>query len=148
MGGLYVGCPSSPCLKSISYIPSAKRCFICVHGSVQDLEIYRIISSSAHIISWRHNWESCSRLSIKCTPPRLVPISSSPSPLSAKLCSMCVNRSVQDLEIYCIISRPVPISKAVGIFGRGVVGCPSSAHLQLCCLPTLLDHLCLLNFVP
>ena len=76
----------------------------------------------------------CSQLSIECTPPSLVSISSSPLPLSAKLCSMSVHRSVQELEIYCIISRPVPISVAGSIIGRAVVGCPSNVHSQDWCV--------------
>ena len=95
----------------------------------------------------QHNWESCSRLSIECTPPSFVSVRSSPSPLSAKHCSMCVHRSVQDFKVYRIISRPVPISKAGGTIGRAVVGCQSNAHHQVWCLSAPIRHLCLLNFV-
>ena len=104
--------------------------------------------ANAHIIHSRHNWEGCSLLSIKCTPPTLVSISSPPLSLSAKLCSICVHWSVQDLEIYHIISRPLPIAYSTGIIGRAVVCCPSNAHPQLWCLSAPLHRLCLLNFVP
>ena len=139
-----------PTLGTISSSPSrlsAKLCSMCVHRSVQDLEIHSIISRPVPL-RWRHNWEGCSRLSVECTPPSLVSISSSPSSLSAKLCSMCVHRSDQDLEIYSIISSPVPISYTRGIVVRAVVGCPSNAHLHAWCLSPPLHHLCLLNFVP
>ena len=68
--------------------------------------------------------------------------------LSIKLCSMCVHRSAQDLEICCIISRTVPIAEAGGIIGRAVIGCPSKANRQVWYLSALLNNLCLLNFVP
>ena len=55
-------------------------------------------------------------------------------PLSAKVCSMSVNTSVQDLEIYGIISRPVPMSYTRGIIRRDIVGCPSNVHPQVWCL--------------
>ena len=109
------GCCTPPTLVFISSSPfplSVKLCSMSVHQSVQNSELYRIISriTSEHITSWRHTWEGCSRLSIKCTHPSLVSISCSLSPPSGKLCTMCLHRSVQDLEIYGKISRPVPIS--------------------------------------
>ena len=116
-----------------------------VHRFVQDLKFYRLMP----ILRTRGKLgEGRSRLSVECTSPTLVSISSSPSPLSAKLCSMSVHRSVQKLEFYRIISRPRPISHSRGTLGRTVVGCPSNAHPQLWCLSTPLHHLCLLNFVP
>ena len=87
-------------------------------------------------------------MSVECTPPTLLSTSSSRSPLSAKLCSTCVHRSVQDLKIYRIICRPVPISYTKGIIERAVACCLSYAHLQVWCLPALLHHLCLQTFVP
>ena len=71
----------------------------------------------------------------------LASISSSHSPLSAKLYSICVYRSVQKFRR--IISSPVPISYNRGILGRAVVGCPSYAHLQVWCLSAPLNHICL-----
>ena len=87
-------------------------------------------------------------MSVECTPPSLVSICSSPLSLSAILCYMCVHRSIHDLEIYHIISRTEPMSEAVGIFGRAIVGHPSNTHLKVWCLSAPLHHLCLLNFVP
>ena len=137
---------------SISSSPlslSAKPCFISVHRSVKDLVIYSIISRPVpNIKIWRHTWEDCSRLSIECTPLSLVYTSSSPSLLSAKLFSMSAHRSVQDLEIYRITTRAVPISYTRGKLGRAVVGCPLNSHLQVWCVPAPLNHLCQLNFVP
>ena len=69
------------------------------------------------------------------------------SSLFAKLCSTCVHRSVQEFEIYRIISSPLPISYTRGILGRSVVGYSSNTHLQVWCLPTPLHHFCLVNFV-
>ena len=48
---------------------------------------------------------------------------------AANFCSMCVHRSIQNLEIYNIISGPVNISEARCILGRAIVGSPSNAHL-------------------
>ena len=101
---------------------------------------------SCHIYT-RHTWQGCSRLSVECTAPSLVSISFSPSPLSAKPCSMSVHRSMQNLEIYSIISSPVPISYTRGIIGRAVVGCPSNEHLQVLCLSAPLHYLCLFNII-
>ena len=70
-------------------------------------------------------------MSIECTPPTLVSINSSPSPLSVKFCSTSVHRTVQNLGIYCIISWLMPVSYTRGITGRAVVGCPSIAYPQL-----------------
>ena len=72
-----------------------------------------------HIRSWRNIWEGCSRLSVECTHPSLASISSSPTPLSAKLCFMCVHRSVQDFKLYRIISSPVPLLYTRGINWEG-----------------------------
>ena len=139
-----------PSWVSISSSPSPLYCSMCVHQFVQDLEVYCLISRSVPIIirSRRRTWVGCSQLSVECTPPNLVSISSSPSPLSAKVWSKCVHRSVQNLIIYSIISRLVPISCRRGIFWRDVVGCPSNAHLQLWYLSAPLNHICLLKFVP
>ena len=100
-----------------------------------------------HIIHYGHIWEGRSRLTVKCTPPPLVSISSSPSPLSVKLCLMSAHRSVQELEFYSLVSRLKPTSYTMGIFVRAVVGCTSNPHLQLWCLSAPLHHLCLLSFV-
>ena len=101
--------------------------------------------ASANIIHQRHNWKGCSQLSVERTPPRLVSVSSSPSPLSPKLCSTCVLRTVKDWVIYRIISRPVTISYTRGIIGRAIVGCPSNSHLQVWCLSAPPHHICLLS---
>ena len=87
-------------------------------------------------------------MSVVCTHPSLVSISSSSSPLSAKLCSMCVFRSNQDLEIYRIISRLESKSYTRVIIWRAVVGCPLNAQLQVLYLSAPLHHFCLLNFAP
>ena len=71
-----------PSLVSISSYPSylsVKLSPMCVHWSVQELEFFCIISRLMHL-------EGSKSLSVECTPPTLVFISSSPSPLSAKLC--------------------------------------------------------------
>ena len=75
-------------------------------------------------------------------------ICSSPSPLSAKYCSMSVLPLLQKLEFYRIISRTVPILHSRGTFWRAVVGRPSNAHLQLWCLCAPLHHLCLMSVRP
>ena len=142
-----------PTLVSMHSSPSplsAKLCPMRVHRSVQELEFYCIVSSlaEAHIIHYRHIWEGRSRLSVEWTPRSLVSMSSYASPLSAKLCSMCVHRSVEELEFYCIVSRLMPISYAGSILSRAVGLCPSNAHPQLWCLWAPLHHLCLLSFVP
>ena len=85
-------------------------------------------------------------MSVECTPPSLVSTTSFPSLLCVKLCSKSVHRSVNDLVIYRIITRPKIISYTRGIFGRAVVGCPSNEHLQVWCLSAPLHDLCLLNF--
>ena len=92
-------------------------------------------------------WEGRSWLPVEWTPPTLVSISYSPSPLSVTLCSMSVHRSVQDLEFYGLISRLMPILNTRGILGRVVVSCPSNAQTQLRCLSAPHHNLCLLNFV-
>ena len=102
----------------------------------------------AHMLHLRHNGEGHRSFSVECTPPTLVSSSSSTSPLSAKLCSMSVHRSVHDLELYRIISSLKPICYTWGIVGRTVDLCPSNAHLQLWCLPAPHHPFCLLNFVP
>ena len=61
-------------------------------------------------------------LSVECTPQSLVSTIFSPSPLSAKRCSMSVHRSVQDLKIYRIFSMPMPISYTRGIYWEGCSG--------------------------
>ena len=141
-----------PSLVSITSSPSplsAKLCSMCVHRSVQDLKnLQHNQLASAHTIHRRQRSEGCSRMSVAYTPPSLESISSSPSPVSGNHCSMCVHRSVQELEVYRIFRRPVPIPEARGIFGRAVVGCPSNPHLKVWCLSAPLHHLCLLNFVP
>ena len=55
---------------------------------------------------------------------------------------MSVHRSVQDLEICCIISWSWRHN------WKAVVGCPLNAHRQVWCVSTPLHHRCLLNFVP
>ena len=104
--------------------------YVCpsIHSKIRNLPHNQ--QASAHIISWRYTWEGYRRLSVECIPPSLVSISSSPSLLSAKLCSMCVHRSIQDLETYRIISRPVPLSESGGILDRAAVGCTSNQHFQ------------------
>ena len=104
--------------------------------------------AKVHITQKRHTLEGCSRLSVKCTPSTLVSVNSPPSPLSAKLCSISVQWSVQKLAFYRIISRLKSISHSTGTLKRDVVCCPSNAHPQLWSLSTALHHLCLLNFVP
>ena len=104
--------------------------------------------ANEHIVSWRHNLEDHKTLSVERTPPSLVSISLSTSPLSVKLCPIWMHRSVEELEFYCIISRLMPIFYARGIIWRAVGLCPSNAHSQLWCLSAPIHHLCLLNFVP
>ena len=65
--------------------------------------------SQQYIIHYRHIREGRRRLSVECTSPTLLSISSSPSPLSASLRPMSIHRSVQELEFYCIINRLTPI---------------------------------------
>ena len=89
---------------SISSSPSHQSCPKGVHWSVQELEFYRILSKLMH------TYEGHKFLSVEWTPPTLVSISSSPSPLSAKLCPMSVHRSVQELELYRLFSRLMPTS--------------------------------------
>ena len=113
-GRAVISCPSNAHLQGwylsaplhhlclLNFVPNVSIGFICLQHNQQAI---------AHIRSWRHSWEGCSRLSIEYTPPNLVSFSSSPLPMSAKFCSKCVHRSVQDLEIYRIISRPVPYQK-------------------------------------
>ena len=60
----------------------------------------------------------------------LVSISSSPSPLSVKLCPMCVHQSVQELEFYSLVRRLMPISYTTGIF--------RSSRLSFKCTPSSL----------
>ena len=113
------------------------------------LDPFRTLNfTSDHITQQRHNWECRCSLSVKCTPPTLVSINSSPCSLSSKHCFMSVHRSIQKLEIYCIISRLNTILHSRGKPGRAVVLCLSKGHLQLWRLSTLLHPLCLLNFVP
>ena len=128
---------------------SAKHCSMCVHRSVQDLEIYHIISSQVPISYTRG---ILGRAIVSCP--------SNPHPqvwyLSAPLHHLCLLNffpcvsidPFKNLEIFSIISRPVPISEDGGIFGRVIVGCPSNAHHQDWCQSAPLHHLCLLNFVP
>ena len=87
-----VWCLSAPlhhiCLKTLLHVcPS-------IHSKFRNLQHNQM--SSAHIRTTRFNLEGCSRLSVELTPPSLLPINSSLSPLSAKLCSMCVHRPVQN----------------------------------------------------
>ena len=127
-------------------------CYTLSHVCASIRSRVRILQHSqqaeAHIIPYGHIWEGRSRLSVKCTPPTLVLINSSPSPLSVKFCPMWVHRSVQDLEINRIFSRLMPISYATSILWRTISLCPSNAHIQLWCLSAPLHHICLLNFVP
>ena len=91
-----------PTLVSISSSPSplsAKLCSMSVHRSVQELDYFKHSQlANAQIVHWRHISEVQESLSFKCTPSTLVIISSAPSPLSAKLCSMTVYLSVQELN--------------------------------------------------
>ena len=84
-----------------------------------------------------------SQLSVDCTPPSLVSLRSSPSPLSAKLCSMSVLRSVEEFDFCGILRRLIPIAYTRSIFGRAVVSCPSNVLPQLWYLSAPLHHLCL-----
>ena len=98
-----------PTLVSISSSQSplsAKLCSMSIHRSVRELEFYCVISkANAHFLCYRHSLEGRRSLSVKYTPPTLVYISSSPSPLSVKFCPMSVHWSVQELEFYCLISK-------------------------------------------
>ena len=140
---LQVWCPPTP-LHHLSLLHFVLR--VCINRS-RFRNSQHNQQATAHIRSWRHIQEGCSRLSVECT-PHLLSISSSPSPLFAKLSSTCAHRSVKNLEIYRIISRPVPVSYSIRTLGMADVGCPSNAHIQLWCLPSPLHHICLLNFVP
>ena len=102
----------------------------------------------AHIVHWRHTWEGQETLSVECTLSTLVSTSSSPSPMSAKLCSMSVHRSVQELDFLRIVSRRRPILYTGGKLWRAWRLCPSNAHPQIWCLSAPVHHLSLLNFVP
>ena len=85
-------------------------------------------------------------MSVKCKPPILVTISSSPSPLSGKFRSMSVHRSVKKLEFYRTFSRLLPISYTRGILGRALGLCPCNAHCHCwslsvkCTPPTLVSN--------
>ena len=130
--------PSKICLYSVIW---ALGCSLC--GKILTLEFYYPISSLRPISKQkRHNWKGHRSLSVKCTPPTLVSISTSSLFLSGKLCFTGVHRSVQNLGIYRIISRLMPVSYTRGIPGRAVVGCPSNAHPQHWCLSTPFHHLC------
>ena len=104
---LSVECRASS-LVFISSSQSPLSATMCVHRFVQNLEIYRIISSPVPIPYTRGILGS--QVSVESIPHCLVSNSSSPLSLSAILCSLCVHRSVKDLEILLITSRPVPIS--------------------------------------
>ena len=131
-------------LVSMSSSPSPlsdKLCPTSVHRSLQEFEFYSIVnmlkSISYTIGIFGRAVVGCpsnAHLKVRC--------------LSAKLCPMCVHRSVQELEFYCIFSRLMPISYARGILWRAVGLCPSNAHHQVWCLSAPFHHLCLLNFVP
>ena len=138
--------PTLVSICSFSSPLSAKFCSMSVHQSVKGLEFYRITGRLTH--KQRHNWQGHSRLSVQNTSPTLVSTCSSPSALSAKLCSMRVYRSIQEFEFYCLLRRLMPKSYTRGIVGITLVGCPSNAHLEIWCQPAPLHHLCLLNFVP
>ena len=73
-------------------------------------------------------------LSVECTPPTLVSITSSPSSLSAKLCPISVHRSVQEFEFNSKLSRVMPKSYTRGILGKAVLGFPSNEQPLLSCL--------------
>ena len=103
--------------------------------------------AESHIIHRMHNWGRRS-LSIECTPKTLVSISSTSSLVSAKLCSMSVHQSIQELEFYRIISRLNPISYAREILERAIVDCLSNTHPHIWCLSAPLQHLCLQTFLP
>ena len=79
-------------------------------------------------------------MSVERTPPTLVTISSTPSPLSAKLCPMFVKRSVQELEFYSLVSRLRPISYIIGIYWQGpsrlFVECTPSTLVSLTSFPS------------
>ena len=90
---------------------SAKLCSMSVHRSVQKLELNCLIKrlTPVFVLQKSQIWEGCGRRSVKCTPPTLISINSSPSQLSAKLCSMNVHRFVHKLEFSCLIKRLTPI---------------------------------------
>ena len=136
-------------LVSISSSPSP-LCLNLFYKCASICSRFRILplNRQAQITHQRHTLEGRSRLSVECTHPTLESLSSSPSPLSAKLCSMIVHRSDQELELYCILSWLQPISDTRDIIGRAVVGCPPNAHPQIWYLSAPFHHLCLLNFVP
>ena len=107
-GRAVVGCTSNTHLQLWYLSPSllsAKPCPMSVHRSVQELEFYRIFSSPFPMLA--SHFEGHKSLSVECTPPALVSISST---LSAKLFPMSVHRSVQELEFYSLVSRLKPIS--------------------------------------
>ena len=128
-------------------IPSV--CKTLFHECASIRSRFRIIQrTDTHMLHLRHNGEDCRSLSVECTPPTLMSISSSPSPVSVKLCCLRVHWSVHDLKFYRIISRLMPICYTWGIMGRAVDLCQSNAYLQFWCLPAPYHPLCLLNFVP
>ena len=131
------------------------------HRSVQDLEFYSLISRLMPILPSRgifgrvhkcasirsririlqlnqqvkahitNSLEGRSQLSVECTPPTLVSIWSTPSPLCVKLCSMSVHRSILDLEFYHLISNPI-------LHTRGILGSRSRLTVE-CTPPTLVS---------
>ena len=149
LGRAVVGCPSNvhPQLWRLS-APLQNLCLLkfVPYLSVEKLEFYRIISRLMAISLTRGNiGRAVDLLSVECTPSTLVSISSSLSPLSGKLCSMSVHRSVQKLQFY---RRHMPISHTRGIVRMGRRSFPLNAHPQLWCLSAPLHHHCLPNFVP
>ena len=121
-----------PTLLSINSPPSPLSAKLCFHECALIRSEVRNLPNNQkaydHIKRKRHTWEGCSRLSIVCTPPTLVSITSSPSPLFSKFCSTSFHQSVQKLEFYHLITRLKPTSFARGILGRAVNLCPSNAH--------------------
>ena len=79
-------------------------------------------------------------MSIKFTPPTLASICSTPSDLSAKLHSMSVHQSVQELEFYRILSRLIPISYTRGVYTWGMGGGCSWMFVE--CTPPTLVSIC------
>ena len=115
LGRTVVGCPSNAnlqfgCLSTPLHHLSAKLCSMSVHQSVQKLEFCHIIGRLRPII-W-HSRGMFGRAVVGCPlnahPQTSVSINFSPSPLSVKLRSMSLHRSVQKLEFCCIISSLGP----------------------------------------
>ena len=82
--------------------------------------------ANTHIIMRLSSWDGHSQLSVECTPPHLVSISSSASPPSATLRSISEHRSGLEFDFYHILCGLIPILYTSGTIRRAVVGYPSS----------------------